>query len=131
MPAFGQTVRVEGFRDLQRAFKLADETLAREFRDELREAAEPVRLDAERLAVAGIPKIGLAWSRMRVGVTQTSVYVAPKQRGTRTSLPSRRPNLADLLLGRAMVPALKRNEPRVVEAVDDLLGRIGKAWETA
>lgn len=129
MPAFGETVRVEGFRDLQRAFRVADEKLARELRDELREAAEPVRADAERLAVVGIPTIGLAWSRMRVGVTQTSVYVAPKQKGARLNRARRRPNLADLLLGRAMVPALKQNEARVEEAVDDLLGRVGKAWE--
>lgn len=131
MPAVGNTIRVEGLRELQRAFTLADKTLERELRDTLREVAEPVRADAERLAVSGIPMIGLAWSRMRVGVTRTSVYVAPRQRGVRGNATRKRPNLAGLLLGRAMLPALERNEPRVTAEMDELLATVGKAWERA
>lgn len=131
MPAVAGTLRVEGFRELQRAFALADKALAREMRDGLRDAAEPVRADAERLAVSTIPRIGLPWSRMRVGVTRTSVYVAPKQRGTRSSEARRRPNLAGLLLGRSMVPALEQNEARVAAEVEQLLGAVGRAWEHA
>lgn len=129
MPAVGNTIRVEGLRDLQRAFTLADKTLERELRDTLREVAEPVRADAERLAVAGIPTIGLPWSRMRVGVTRTSVYVAPRQRGVRGNATRKRPNLAGLLLGRAMLPALEQNEPRVAAEMDKVLATVGKAWE--
>jgi hypothetical protein len=129
MPATRETIRVEGLRELHRAFRLAEGKLDRELRGELREAAEPVRRDAERLAVAGIPRLGLPWSRMRVGVTQTAVYVAPKQKGRNRA--HRRPNLADLLLGRSMIPALERNEDQIVREVDQLLGRVERAWDNA
>lgn len=129
MPAVGQTVRVEGLRELQRAFAVADKTLERELKDTLREVAEPVRADAERLAVSGIPRIGLTWSRMRVGVTKTSVYVAPRKRGVRGNDSRKRPNLAGLLLGRSMVPALEQNEARVVREMNEMLEQVGRAWE--
>ncbi len=129
MPAVGQTLRVEGLRELQRAFRVADTRLHRELRDRLKVAAEPVRADAERLAVQGIRRIGLPWSEMRVGVTARSVYIAPKQRGSRRG--TGRPNLAGLLLGRAMVPALQLNEPGVAAEAERLLAEVGRAWETA
>lgn len=124
-------VRVEGLRDLQRAFKLADKTLSLELRSTLREVAKPVQYDAERLAVDTIPRIGLPWSRMRIGVAQTSVYVAPKQRGvkTRGRDPRRRPNLFDLLLGRALEPALEQNQQQIVAGIEHMLGTVGRAWE--
>jgi hypothetical protein len=87
-------VVVEGLTDLQRAFKAADVSVQRELRKALRLAAEPVRADAERLAVAGIPRIGTPWSRMRVGVTNREVYLAPKERGQKgRDQRLRRPNL--------------------------------------
>lgn len=126
MPA----VAVEGLRDLQRAFRVADETLHRELKDELREVAEPVRSEAERLAVSGIRHITLPWAQMRVGVTTTSVYIAPKRRGSR--LPTRkRPNFAGLLLRRAMLPALEHNEREVEAGVGRLLDKVGLDWERA
>lgn len=131
MPAVGETLRVEGLRELSHAFALADETLIRELRKSLREVAEPVRVGAERLAVSEIPTIGLPWSRMRVGVTRHSVYVAPRQRGTRSSIFSKRPNLAGLLLQRSMLPALKQNEQSVARGMEAMLGTVAQAWEHA
>lgn len=129
MPA-SEAVQVQGLRELTRAFSAADKTLAKELRVSLRAAAEPVRADAERLAVETIQRIGVPWSRMRIGVTTTSVYLAPRQRGAK--LPNhRRPNLAALLLGRSMEPALAQNEPEVVAKIDAMLGVVGRAWETA
>lgn len=128
MPA-AEGVRLEGLRELTRAFKKADRTLAAELRVGLHAAAEPVRADAERLAVEAIPRIGVPWSRMRVGVTTREVYVAPRQRGSR--IPHRRrPNLAALLLGRSMVPALNDNRQAVIRGVDAVLGSVGRAWES-
>lgn len=127
MPA-SDAVRVEGLRELNRAFRLADRELATELRGRLKDAAEPVRADAERLAAASIPRIGLPWSRMRVGVTTNNVYVAPKHRGTRDERRRRR-NLAGLLLERSMLPALDQNKDDVVRAVDNLLVEIGRDWE--
>lgn len=132
MPPVGQKGLVlQGFTELQRSFAVAGGTVARDFRRELREAAEPVRADAEQLAVAGIPRIGLPWARMRVGVTSRSVYVAPRQRGvtSRARVRARRPNLASLLLGRAMEPALDRNIGEVEEKMESLLGRMADSWE--
>lgn len=104
-------------------------TLAKELRVALRAVAEPVRSDAERLAVASIPTVGVPWSRMRIGVTRTSIYVAPRQRGRNANRLLRRPKFADLLLDRAMEPALAANEGRVVAAVEHVLGTVGRAWE--
>lgn len=125
-----RVIRLEGFRELSRAFALADKVLSAELRSGLRDAAEPVRSDAELLAVSRIPRIGIAWSRMRVGVTRTSVYVAPRQRGARGGA-GKRPNLAALLLGRSMEPALEANIGDVEDAVEDVLATVGRAWERA
>lgn len=128
MPAVGETLRVEGLADLQRAFALADRKLSKELRGSLRDAAEPVRVGAETLAGSRIPRIGVPWSRMRVGVTRHSVYVAPRERGTRLQSRKRR-NLPGLLLDRAMLPALSANQTQVERRVDKLLGEVGRAWE--
>ena len=107
--------------------------LSKELRKGLQEAAEPIRVDAEQLAESRIPRIGFEWSRMRVGVTRTSVYVAPQQRGVKSKVNERlrRRNLADLLIGRAMIPALDANIADVSEAIDDVLATVGRAWERA
>lgn len=131
MPATGETLRVEGLRELQRAFRFADRDLRLRLRASLRRVAEPVRSDAERLASSEITRIGIPWSRMRVGVTQTSVYVAPVERGraSRQNRSIRRPNLADLLMGRAMEPALQQNEQHTVHELQQMLNGIASDWQ--
>lgn len=116
---------------MQRAFSLADAKLARELRTGLTDAAEPVRTDAERRAVAEISHIGDRWSRMRIGVTRSLVYVAPVERGVKTKgrQSLRRPNLAPLMMNKAMEPALDANEERVLHTIEGLLDNVGKAWE--
>lgn len=128
MAAVGETLRVDGLAELQRAFKVADKSLERELRAGLRRAAEPVRVDAEALAASSIRRITLPWSRMRVGVTTRSVYVAPRQKGARHGA-RRRSSFAGLLLDRSMLPALRRNEPRVAAELDNVLATVGKDWE--
>lgn len=123
-----ETVRIKGFRELQRAFALADPALKKRFRETLVDAAAPVAHDAELLATAGIRNIGVEWSRMRVGVTAKSVYVAPRRAGSRTGKQKRR-NLADLLLGRSMFPSLSRNESRTFAATEHMLDVLGSDWE--
>lgn len=123
-----ETVRVKGFREVQRAFAFADPALKKRFRSTLIDAASPVERDAELLAHAGIRNIGLEWSRMRTGVTTKSVYVAPRRAGSRTGR-RKRPNLADLMLGRAMFPALSRNEARTLAATEHMLDGLASDWE--
>jgi hypothetical protein len=122
-----ETIRVHGLRELNRAFARADKTVRLEKNKKLRRAAEPVRADAEALAVDRISRIGPEWSRMRVGVTTKVVYVAPKPKGTRNQS-RRRPKLAGRLMDESMVPALNRNRPAVMEALDEVLDEMERDW---
>jgi len=70
------------------------------------------------------------WSRMRVGVTQREVYVAPVKRGQKgKDQRLRRPNLFDLLMGRSLEPALEQNIRQVGAGMERLLDEVGAAWE--
>lgn len=124
------TVRVDGLAELQQAFLLADRTLGRELDQGLKRAARPVQADAQRLAVAEIPRIGPLWWRMRVGTTPGSVYVAPIQRGIRSKgnpLLKRR-KFGTKLMEEAMKPALQRNADKVEDIVDDVLEKVDGEW---
>ena len=125
-----EAVRVEGLRELERAFKLYGRGLERGVREALETAAEPVRTDAQSLAVSSIPRIGIPWSRMRIGVTRRTAYIAPNERGKRTQRDPRRgrPNLRNLLLDRAMEPALERNIRNVEREIGDALDDLGRMW---
>jgi hypothetical protein len=129
MPA--QAVSVKGLRELNRAFARADKKLKTEKNDALKSAAEPVRQEAELLASVSISRIGIPWSRMRVGVTQRVVYVAPKQRGVtaRGNARMRRPKFGTRLMDEAMQPALDNNRQQVVAKLDDMLRTVGREWE--
>lgn len=118
---------VTGIRELNFAFALAGETVAKSKHAVLKHVAGPVRRDAETLAVARIRKIGGPWSRMRVGVTPGFVYVAPQKRGTR-DLARKRRNLAPLLRTRSMEPALEQNRAQVTRGVQELLDRMERQW---
>lgn len=123
-------VNVLGLRELELAFAQAGKRANRELRAELRKIAEPIRADAENLAASAITRIGPNWSKMRVGVTRTLVYVAPKERGVKTKGPDprRRPKFADLMLERAMDPALEKNKGRIEHDVADLFQRLANDW---
>lgn len=127
MPA-ESAIRITGLRELNAAFARADRKLNRELRSQLKAVAEPVREDAERRAKSEIRRITDRWARMRTGATRTVVYVAPAQRGTRD--PARkRPNLAGLLLGRAMEPALQAHETEIQRGLELFLDEIATDWE--
>ena len=119
------TVRVHGLREMSRAFARADKELKKDLRSTLRDVAEPVREEATTRALREIRNIGPAWSQMRTGVTSHGAYVAPRQRrrgGTK------RPNLALLLMERAMQPALDANADEIEDAVGDMLDEICVRW---
>jgi len=123
-------IAIRGLRELNRAFVRAGKQTRREIRLEMAALAEPVRLTAENLASEKIRRIGPEWSVMRTGVTQNLVYVAPFQRGvkTRGRQNLRRPNLARLLLDRALDPALEQNRGKVEEGIERMLDRISNSW---
>lgn len=112
--------RVKNLANLNRALRQADKDVRLGIRKEYRTVAEPVRADAERLAVANIRNVGLPWSRMRIGITQRVVYVAPRQRGARGNRRLRRANFAGLL-GPQMQHALDRNRPEIVRRFNHML----------
>lgn len=124
-------VRVENFRELNRAFaKASDRSFTKEFRGALREASEPIRRDAEILSATRIRNITRRWARARVGITRSEVYVAPVARGVKTRGPDprRRPNLKTLILEKSYDPALARNEKQVVSAVERMLDGNAREW---
>jgi len=124
------SVKVRGYRELQKAFKVADKALKKELRDALKDVAEPVREDAQQLARSSISHIGNDWAQMRTGITTKVVYVAPKQKGTRDRS-RKRPKLATLLAGKSLEPALERNKHQLEARVGRALDTVGNAWEHA
>lgn len=128
-----KAIRVEGLRELQRAFRLARTGISSDLKAGLESAAEPVRVEAQERALASIPRVGIPWSRMRTGVTQRMVYVAPRERGVKTRGRERfrRPNFARLLLGRAMEPAFAANRDKVIREAEDVLRDLARMWSRA
>lgn len=116
-------VRVHGLRELNRAFARADKETRKEVRAAERAIAEPVRATAENLAGSEISGLQRSpqWAGMRIGVTRSLIYVAPK---SRRKIGSRRPNLAGLLLSRAMEPALEQHRGDIERAIERALDRI-------
>jgi hypothetical protein len=125
-------VAVRGLRDLQAALAKADKETRLGVRAGLRQLAQPVQQGAEQLALANISRIGPRWSRMRIGVTRNLVYVAPRQKGTRGRGPAGRrrgqgfaqPPFSDILMGRAMEPALAAHAGEIEARLEQLIDHI-------
>lgn len=126
-----RTLAVEGLQDMTRAFRAADKMLQRDLRRTLADAIRPVADDAESLAMQEITNIGIPWSRMRVGVTQTVAYVAPVERGVKSRglATLRRRNLKNKMLDDAMYPALDRNQELITGRVQSMLVDLAGRWE--
>jgi len=127
-------IRVEGLGELIVAFGLADKELRNDLRDALAESAAPVRSDAQSLAGSGAIRNlhgGDPWTGMRIGVLSAVAYVAPVERGAkgRGNARRRRPAFADLLLGRAMEPALERNTANVERRFEEMLDDVFRVWQ--
>ena len=120
-------VRVDGLRELNRAFAKFGAEEKKALTGALADAAEPVRARAETLADQNIRNIGPDWDQMRTGATTKLVYVAPaRRRGRNPNLA--RPNLAPLLMDKALSPALEEAMPEVVDLLDGVLGQLGDEW---
>jgi hypothetical protein len=118
-------VHISGMREFQAALARADRSSRLGVRRELRDVARPIANDSQQLALSTIAGMSSspAWARMRIGVTRTLVYVAPRQRGGKGG-PGRRPNLADLMMSRAMEPALERHRGELEANVELMLDRV-------
>lgn len=120
-----------GMAELLRATAMAENEVGKDVRAALQSAAEPVRSDAELLAKQAIRPGRVPWSSMRTGITRTSVYVAPVQRGvkSRTNPRRRRPAFKHYLLDEAMEPALEQNTDKIVREVEDAFDDLARRWE--
>lgn len=121
-------VKVDGLRELERAFARADKHVQQDMRDALAEAAAPVRNAAQALAANQL-RPGDPWAGMRVGVSRSVAWVAPVERGTRTRSPRSRPRFGTFLMDRAMLPALEQNVHQVEQRVGKLLDEVADVWE--
>lgn len=132
MPATGITIRTEGVAELIRALDGADRSTNARVQQALESAAAPIARDAEGLALGRITNIGPRWSKFRVGATRQKegsvwVYIAPaaKNQGG-----PKRPNLAVLLLERAMLPAVRYHEADVQAKVDAQLSDLARDFNS-
>jgi hypothetical protein len=126
-----KAIRVEGLRELERAFKLYGRGMEKGLREALTAASEPVAAQAQTLALSSIRRMSLPWSRVRIGVTRRTAYIVPQERGRNTKrLPARwsRPNLTGLLLDRAYEPALEANIKKVEREIGDALDDLARMW---
>ncbi len=104
-----------------------DKNLAREVKEGLKDAAEPVRRRAHDLAIDNIRNITTPWSDFRIGATTKVVYLAPRERGLARGF-RKRPNLGPLLLDEAMWPALQEEEGEVVHRLEGVLDDLADIW---
>src|SRR4029077_1016425 len=119
-----EVIRVVGLTELIKAFRAADAGLGKEIRKTLIETGDVVKESAQSKAGADIRNIGLRWSDMRLGMSGDSVlYIVPARHRT-TGSP--RPNLAGLLLERAMIPAADENEELVRHNFEDAIDNLNQ-----
>lgn len=111
------TVRVRGLRELQRDFRRISKDLAKEVREGLKAAAEPVRQEAAELFN---PVDAHSAAGYRVSVRQKVVTVQQSRRRTT----GQHPEYGSLQMRRALIPARSRREDEVVEAVDKVLAKL-------
>jgi hypothetical protein len=112
-----QTIRVEGLAELQRDFRRIAKDLAKEVREELRKAAEPVRREAQALFS---PVSADSAAAYKVRVRQRGVAVEQSKRRV-TGL---RPDYGRLQMGRALIPALERKADGVVDDLGEMLDKL-------
>lgn len=120
-------VYVKGLAEVNYLLSKADKETRLGLRKAEREVARPISGDAERLTLQNIPRTRLGkveWWEMRIGVTQTLIYVAPKQKGVRGKGPRRRKEFANLMMARAMEPALRKNEHDIEARFDHVLEEV-------
>ena len=121
------TVHVKGLKELTRDFKKISKDLDKLVTNELQEAAKPVQEKADELALSRIRNMTSRWARMRIGVSRAQgvVFMVPASKGRSR----KRPNLAPMLMDRAMWPAAEEEREEVVEALGEMIDRLGSKYD--
>lgn len=112
------SVKVKGQRDLVRAFRSMEKDVAKETRKGLKDAAEPVRREAQaRFSVHSIKSA----AGFRVAVRTRGVAV--EQRLSRTT--GAHPEWGALQMETALIPARESKTDEVIDALEKVLDRLG------
>ena len=126
-------VEVHGLRELVKIFSDMPDEVAEEFKDELTEAANPVKLAAQQKAPTTMSGMGnpksRPWTLMRVGVSRRDVvvWVAPDlRRGHRKQSQRQKEAFVRGMQEKALDPALDENTGRVVEKIDDMIDNLSR-----
>jgi hypothetical protein len=129
-------VIVSGFTQLERDLKASSPLMLKAMRTGLTLAMEPIKRDADRLALSQLSGMKRSkkkpppWSEQKIGQTTSEVYMVPTEKGARAkqTAASRRPNFATLMLGRSYDPALESNRVQVLNTVDNVIGTVTRAF---
>jgi hypothetical protein len=121
--AQGTTLRVDGYQQLMQALAKTDKASRKAVRDELRAAAEHVRVEAGARMFATSAKSAAGY---RTRVRQRGVAVEQSLRKTT----GQHPNYGALQMRRALVPALDANEQRTVHEMEQALDRVCDRFNT-
>lgn len=112
-------VRLDGFRELNRALNKINRQAAGGFRNELKPAAEPVAATA-RSRLSRYPGASLS----TIGPRSVTAGVFVTQRARKVT--GRRPDFGGIVMRVGLLPALDEHADDVVKAVEDALDRLGR-----
>lgn len=115
-----ETVRIKGLRELNSALKRYDRDLKKDLERELRGAAQIVA-ESARSKFSSIDQRSAMGFRPRI---RGFGRVVVEQRYGRTT--GQHPEFGSLQMRRALLPALKEDEPVVIAALEGMLDRIGR-----
>ena len=108
-------VRIKGLREVQRALRQVDRQLAKDFKNELKQAGEPVaRSAASKL------------SQWRGASTNVGIHVMARSvvaRQERRKVTGQRGDFGALQMRRAFIPALMENQDRIERELEQALDR--------
>ncbi len=132
------SVEIVNLGEITRSIKLLGPAVYKAARAGLLEAAEPVKRDADQLALSEISGMKRArakpppWSIQKEGSTVHSVYIVPTQRGKRSQRTDgdrrRSDRFVSIMYGKSYNPALEKNRPVVAQTVDNWLGRVTREF---
>jgi hypothetical protein len=136
----GGTVFVSNLGEINTLINRSGLKVGVAMRKGLLQAAEPIRVDAGRLArsrISGMRRTSgfgspAPWSIQKVGHTIHEVYIVPKEKGVKGHKTSgqekRAAKFVEIMYGKSYDPALARNAERTRIYVDNWIGRVTREF---
>lgn len=135
--AGNEGVVVTNLHELNTALIKSNSLVAKAMRKGLLEGAEPIRRDAGKFSnkLSGMERAKKKpppWSIQKKGQKLDEVYIVPREKGKRHNRTDgdrrRATRFVELMYGKAYEPALRENEPRLREFVDNWIGSVTTAF---